>query len=623
MVQPLCSLVSVLLFCLSASAVTLPIEVTGADGTTQSTKVELTPAFAHEARSLWMQIHGLEYADMVSVRVNQSRWFSLNNQTVTVAEPGKSYGGIGGGFATLQLTLPLTEGTIVDGSNTIDFRFNRTNGVVSGFRVLAFNFLTSNGRCLLPANSFINEDPNTWLPPLRDGQSIAAGRNLWQQAQLAANGLPNAPPIRAHCSDCHTHDGRDLKYFNFSNDSIVARSRFHGLSNLQGQQIASYIRTLNFPNPGRPWNPPYQPGPGLDAQPVANWAAGAGLEWVLNNDVDTLPFFFNSKGREVFRPDGDLNPREIPIAMQLPDWNHWLPHVHPLDAWGDAFVGSAFAQLYQTVYDDQPATPAFFENWSKARAKFLSHRSPLLTDQVYSAQLWQLAKTWELMQEMKLEETRVWPNTMAAATAPSAANISDGPNGMGGSALSNEFFSSAWYQVQVILNSGNHRHHGRTPLDWIYLTGHFIDLERLSRQPEPARLLVTVIKALQSTDPGLGPENIAEGWRPELNLDPRIMIDPAWAPMFATLAPDVRLKLTESFLTTWLDKTQQYPPVAYFQLGLHASSYARPTDLREVSGGRVWEALPQFAAAGVDPRLLQRLQLWGKHYTAMAELFHY
>jgi hypothetical protein len=54
---------------------------------------------------------------------------------------------------------------------------------------------------------------------------------------------------------------------------------FHGLSELQGRQIASYIRTANTPNPGRPWNPPYQPGPSLDAQPVVNWAAGAGVDW--------------------------------------------------------------------------------------------------------------------------------------------------------------------------------------------------------------------------------------------------------------------------------------------------------------------------------------------------------
>src|SRR5207248_10083246 len=151
---------------------------------------------------------------------------------------------------------------------------------------------------VLKPDAFTEEDPNTWTPPLRDSASMAAGQDLWENAQLRANGFPNAPQIRAHCADCHAYDGRDLKYFGFSNASIIARSQFHGLSLLEGQQIASYIRSLPVPSPGRPWNPPYQPGPGLDAQPVANWAAGAGLSWVLDSDTATLPF--------IFRPKGDL-----------------------------------------------------------------------------------------------------------------------------------------------------------------------------------------------------------------------------------------------------------------------------------------------------------------------------
>jgi hypothetical protein len=131
--------------------------------------------------------------------------------------------------------------------------------------------------------------------------------------------------------DCHTEDGRDLKYFNFSNYSIVSRSCFHGLSTRQGEQIASYIRSLPLPNPGRPWNPPYQPRPGVDARPVSHWAVGAGLAWVLNQDIDALPYlikgdrtnevdshppvyspnihaFVGEITPDMFRPDGNLNP---------------------------------------------------------------------------------------------------------------------------------------------------------------------------------------------------------------------------------------------------------------------------------------------------------------------------
>jgi hypothetical protein len=45
-----------------------------------------------------------------------------------------------------------------------------------------------------------------------------------------------------------------------------------------------------------------------------------------------------------FRPDSDLNPREIPIAFQLPDWNHWFHVFMPLDFRESIFKSSAFSQ---------------------------------------------------------------------------------------------------------------------------------------------------------------------------------------------------------------------------------------------------------------------------------------
>jgi hypothetical protein len=73
----------------------------------------------------------------------------INNDTVTIAEPGKTFGGIGG-FATLAMTLPLANGIVVDGHNTIRFRFDRTDGFASGYRVLAWNFLTVDRRRKTP-----------------------------------------------------------------------------------------------------------------------------------------------------------------------------------------------------------------------------------------------------------------------------------------------------------------------------------------------------------------------------------------------------------------------------------------------------------------------------------------
>ena len=85
-----------------------------------------------------------------------------------------------------------------------------------------------------------------------------------------------------------------MAYFNFSNLSIVERARYHGLTEEEGSQIASYIRSLDVPlvPQARPWNPPYQPGPGLDDKSAYQWAAGAGLDGMLDSDEEMVPYLF-------------------------------------------------------------------------------------------------------------------------------------------------------------------------------------------------------------------------------------------------------------------------------------------------------------------------------------------
>src|ERR1700732_3112345 len=95
--------------------ISLPIEVLGADGTTVSRTVTLQADDSASVRFLWLQIHGVRYAYQASVQVNTGPWIALNNDTVTIAEPGKSFGGVGG-FPTLVMTLPLPNGTAVPGA---------------------------------------------------------------------------------------------------------------------------------------------------------------------------------------------------------------------------------------------------------------------------------------------------------------------------------------------------------------------------------------------------------------------------------------------------------------------------------------------------------------------------
>ncbi|HLH78910.1 MAG TPA: hypothetical protein VKV29_01360, partial [Chthonomonas sp.] len=320
-----------------APPLNMPIEVMGPEGTTVQIKLM---ADSTTLPILCLRVHGLEDEQEASVRVNDGAWIPLDNAHCTIVGPGISgkFGGIGGSPITLfDLKVPFNRDWLRIGENTITFRFNHSNGVNSGYRVLGVHF--ENG----PAPQYVWDDPSKWKPPLDDPKDIAEGKALWQSATLVLNDLPNAPTIKAHCSDCHATDGRDLKYFNYSNTSIIVRSMFHGLSYKEGQQIASYIRSLPASygsKYGRPWNPPYQPGPGLDSHGAHEWAAGAGIDAVLPNDAAMLTYLFPpSQGSvptlsdmlKVTNVHGYLNLRELPIDMPLPDWNHWLPTMSPVD----------------------------------------------------------------------------------------------------------------------------------------------------------------------------------------------------------------------------------------------------------------------------------------------------
>jgi hypothetical protein len=352
--------------------------------------------------------------------------------------------------------------------------------------------------------------------------------------------------------------------------------------------------------------------------------------------------------------------------LQLPDWSGWLPRVHPKDAWGSDFSQNEFAALYDgeapsdskrklaarplrtllatTQNSNQDLRPiaAAFADWSQARRAFLKRFvkakmewSPTLTNKVYSTQLWQLVKTWEMMQEFGLEgrgrdlfgsaaDSRVWCNTIPAESAPSAAFIPNGLAGVGGSAVSNEYFNAGWYELQIVLNSGNHQHRERAPVDWVYVIGRFNDLYTQTHQPEPARLLVAVTKALQSTDPHLGPDDYKQGWRPDQNIDPRIMISPVWEPIFKPLPLELRRALTASLLSAWMDKTLQYPLAKYLPMSAPpAHPYALPQVYGDITGGNVWESARQFRDAGVSAELVNRLQRWGIAYTDRAARIQY
>ncbi|WP_299247635.1 RICIN domain-containing protein [uncultured Aquimarina sp.] len=330
----------------------MPIEVLGDEGTIVSRTFSINNQIASNTSKVWLLVNNLSYQNKGSIKINDESWLTLNHSTTEVNPKELAYGGmVYSGFNTIRLTIPATG--LQEESNTIQFRFDTSDAISIGYRVIKMNLIDANDTKLLPESFFEQDNPNDWSAP--NNSSVQNGRDLWYNKILwnhytlnndtgfwYGKTIPNRRTIRAKCTDCHTQDGRDLEMFSYSNLSIIERAKFHGMTEQEGKDIAAYIRSLssnsNIGRQGRPWNPPYQPGPVLKDRPIEQWAAGAGLEWVLENDADMAPYIFvngTSKQavREVFDADKMDDRTLLPLAIQFPDWKHWLPIVHPKDAY--------------------------------------------------------------------------------------------------------------------------------------------------------------------------------------------------------------------------------------------------------------------------------------------------
>ncbi len=587
-----------------SGAIVLPIEVIGPQGETGTRSFTLTSAQANSAVTFWLQGNHLGYVPSLqklppgkaSISLNGGPWLALTNETVTVLPPGANYEGIDGGlFDTVKVTIPIsTLGSVVAGTNTVSFRMNQTDGVTTGFRIIAFNLLASDGSQIMPADQFANDDPSLWTAPLNDSADISAGQTLWHTATLAQSSLTTST-IKAHCADCHAQDGRDLKYFNYSNYSIIQRSQFHGLSQLQGEQIASYIRS-GIPNApafssyARPWNPPYQPGPGLNSHSIADWSAGAGIQWVLDDDTQTLNYIFpNGYTPAAIPATGAIDKREIPVFLPMPSWNQWLPTVSPMDAYtastltamgasATSWAGSGVASRYNgmrsnltsnlTQYITNPTKgvggsgssfASDLETWDFADRQSLGINpnapwTPILSNYAYALSRWQLTKVWEMMHEFNLEgqlsqsegynltmptDDRVWNAAEPFMSALFRIGIPTEPNGeqpyynasdnnFYGDQLKDTYFTSAWYYVQILLHSGQRQRGGNSPIDWGYYLNHMGNESSLNGHLGYAGLMTMVWLNAQQEDTTTANAGSRVHNSSGYLLDPDYGFNPAW-----------------------------------------------------------------------------------------------
>ncbi|MEQ9286133.1 MAG: cadherin domain-containing protein [Cyclobacteriaceae bacterium] len=546
--------------------VLLPVEVIGEEGKIVERKITLTKEMARVARKIWLQANNLSYQNKASVQVNDGNWVNLNHATVQMNHQEEARGGmVHGGFNTIRLSIAASG--FIEGENVVRFRFNKSDGISNGYRIVKFNILGEKGIRLLPEEYFLAEDPNTWCPPYPDRVSIEQGRELWYNANLWNNYLKPGQegfwygaklkpfqPIKAKCADCHTQDGRDLELFAYSNESIVERAKFHNLSEEQGKKIASYIRSLsskhdNVNRHGRPWNPPYQPGPQLEGKPIEHWAAGAGLEAVLDSDADMARYMFPGGINEPsvknrFDSDKMVDRTTLPLAIQLPDWKHWLPIIHPMDA----FARNNFYSDPGTVWSPAKAYPKYRdflegasplsqsdadnlmfeigEFWKHFRF-FLSEGADqgrgehwraddghartrgLVDDQLLELAATSLGrllavKNFEVVQEFDLQDKAHWfadpvdqpgerqwfgdmyqvfeiPPHFTACVFNNCQQFEGQPTETG------QYESTAWYHLQSIVNGGNGMISHNSPVDYNYQQEFIVNASKSSGLYEPMR----------------------------------------------------------------------------------------------------------------------------------------
>lgn len=574
-------------------AVPLPVEVIGPDGHTERVVVDVPEPAGVD--SLYLKAYSIGYPRHViedrgytvakaSIRLNDGPWVDVTNETVQCKYPEREMLCVTGPMHTIRLEMPLSAlGPLSDaGRNTIDFRFNfpeagernadAPGDASTGYRILDLELRDASDADRIAAPSFAWDDPSTWTAPAGydTPSDVSRGEQLWH-ARNTLDDYWNGPPIVASCADCHADDGRDLEYFAFSNASIVARSQYHGLSEHQGKQIAAYIRSLvlrdpdtgqAYDPPGRPWHPPYQPGPTAVAtrsedaprtsgQPFhainsQHWAAGAGLSWVLDHDREMLPHLFpGGVSLDDVHPDSSLNVREVPIALQYPDWNEWLPEHHPLDLWGDAFAtwtrsngdpgpwqryqdesmtswsfqavrncmdasGNDAAACKNPIWRSQASFAKLTYQFRNDRVSLLPQASVPRYEADYSLKRWQAVKQWELIHSYDLmDESRVvfnndapalgWPNKERDVFNHASHILSHSLKG-DEYGVHDPYFDTAWYDLQIVLNSGQGRTTGQSPVDWKYHFPHIYERSEITAWPQALRYIRSFVRLLQNAN---------------------------------------------------------------------------------------------------------------------------
>ena len=501
---------------------TYALEVLGEGGTVREATV-IPPT---NSTTLWLKLHHVTATNEASLSINGGAWLPLDRGHTVPQGAAAWLNGVAGALELVAVTVPGA--TFTPGqSNQFRFRLDNSDGISLGYRVLEINFADASGQLLFPRLK-----PTTLVSPELGGGNPVSGSNVWFTATLVSSwGGTNT---LSHCTDCHAEHGEDLRYFGFSDNSIYQRCRIHGLGDVDARDVVAFINSLPEAKQSVAWNPPYQPGPGLDSRPPQQWAAGAGMEWVLERDNDTFGYLFGTNAPS-FRFTNTINMRELPVALELPSWQEWLPLVNPAEFYGSDFddLKSWMQMLKYHPFCSTPenfmqALGIFAGRWSDfMQNKLGNHHSgnPALDQQaLYSLSQWRNVKMWDIIHSRGWESMgkrffayaesvdRVWPDSHLFYTSPNFTmpdrthlmNLRDGSD------ATFVAVDQKWYWLQLVLNDSQHHHSGATPIDWGYLESNAYTLTQATGGwPVKAMQVLSLAKAAESET---GDQSNSDNW---------------------------------------------------------------------------------------------------------------
>jgi hypothetical protein len=565
--------------------VELPIRVMLPDQAT--TSVTLNASNGSATDSLYIQAHQIGYSSFeefsvhkASIRVNGDQggsWVDVTNALATCKHPEETLNCITGPYPVVRFEIAARDlGPFQDGANTIEFRLNYASSSESpdafgsrstAYRVLDIELRDAGDNDLIDGTTFSWDDPSAWDAPR--GASASNGESLWHERDRLVWGA-DGRSITASCADCHHRNGRDLQYFAFSNGAVINRAKFHGLTTQQAKDVAAYIRSRElrdvddghrYDPPARPWTPVYQPGPSSRAsrseqaprdrgtpihQMPSNgsqyWTAGAGLDWALDHDRETLPYLFpQGVSQADIDADSSLRMWHVPTALQFADWNGWLPAHHPLDQWGSAFQASTIRNVYHGAAGTNRAIRAdfidcwasrgddtsclqkadrymkymwfyadqFSKDWGSADvASGFGNTTHQAEDAFKNLNLmkWASVKQWEVMHTYDLaDETRVLhpgADRLHWLGGDQRNPFDNAPHILGAYAgdktgVWDRWLETMWYEVQTRIAAGQGIHHSIRPVDWKYQFMKIAGYRKASTDLSHALRFVTSVAKVQ------------------------------------------------------------------------------------------------------------------------------